>query len=110
MIDFSVAGLQRSFILINLKFSNVFRGIKREHWKKRVHHIFILFTFPEYLEAYLKTFRNFVNCHFCHYQLRTKSKTMCFRDVQISHEEVRFTTSFYHNPTFSGFQAHFDRF
>ena len=71
--------------------------------------IFVLFTSPEYLEA----FQNFLNGRHANKSFTVENEKwnrMSFLDVQIIREHKTFTTSVYHKPNFSGVCTHLDSF
>ena len=82
---------------------------KLHYYRRYVDYIFVLFTSPEHLEAFL----NFLNSRHANMLFTIESEKqnrMSFFDVQIICEDKAFTTSLYLKPTFSGVYTHFDSF
>ena len=82
---------------------------KPHYYRRYVGDIFVLFTSPKHLEAFL----NFLNGRHTNLSFtieREKQNRMSFLDIAIILEDKTFTTSVYRKPTFSGVYTHFDSF
>ena len=89
--------------------NNCPQGFKSVFYRRYVDDIFLLFKSNDHL----KYFQDFLNsCHInMSFSMETeKENKLSFLDVEVIHEQGKFTTTVYRKPTFSGVYRNFESF